>query len=111
MATGSPAALACKRVTLGPRLRPIHNSAVAAKPASTVRPLPRRPKAQISQASATSISSSAAAPLMPLCWPSTHNSHTTVANMGKAMNWRKVTIHAPGRGSARATAGHQLAAK
>ncbi len=34
-----------------------------------------------------------------VCCPSTHKSHNTVANMGKARPIRKLIIHAPGRGS------------
>ena len=49
--------------------------------------------------SATSSASRAPAPSMPLCWPSTQTSQTTVANIGKAISWRKVSIQAPGRGS------------
>ena len=60
---------------------------------------------------ATSSASSAPAPSMPLCWPSTHTSQATVANIGKAISLRKVSIQAPGRGSRRATAGTQLAAR
>ena len=48
---------------------------------------------------------------MPVCWPSTQTSQTTVANIGKAISRRKVCIHGPGRGSALATAGTKLAAR
>jgi hypothetical protein len=34
-----------------------------------------------------------------------------VANIGKPSAWRKVSIHAPGRGSQSAAAGHQQASK
>ena len=78
---------------------------------TTVRARPRSVKAQTSMLIATSSTSSAPAPSMPLCWPSTHTSQATVANIGKAMSLRKVSIHAPGRGSSRATAGTQLAAR
>ena len=108
----SPAvAISCIRVTFGPMLTPSHSSASADRPPITARPRPRSPSAQTSSANTTSSVSNAAAPSMPLCCPSTHSSQTTVANIGKAMNWRKCAIQAPGRGSARAMAGHQLAAR
>jgi hypothetical protein len=48
---------------------------------------------------------------MPTCTPSTHTSHTTVANIGKAISDLKCCIQAPGRGSARVNAGQTLAAR
>ena len=111
VATGAPGVASAMRVTLGPTAQPSHSRPASDKPASAVRLLPRKPSDHTSSASTTSSMSRAAAPSMPLCCPSTHSSHTTVANMGKAMSWRKVFIQAPGRGSARAMAGHQLAAR
>ena len=48
---------------------------------------------------------------MPLCWPSTQTSQATVANIGKAISCLNVTIHAPGRGRARARPGSALSAR
>ena len=66
---------------------------------------------QITKLKATSSASSALAPSMPVCCPSTHTSQTTVANIGNAMARRNVFIQAPGRGSSLATAGIRLAAR
>ena len=71
-------------------------------------PLSTRPQAHSAKASATSTASSAAAPSMPVCWPSTQTSQTTVASIGNAIAVLKVAIQAPGRGIARATAGQAL---
>ena len=76
---------------------------------ASVRGRPCSVKAQTSSASNTNKPSKAPAPSMPLCWPSTQTSQTTVANIGKAINCRKPTIHGPGRGITRATAGSALA--
>ena len=95
------------------------HAAPAANTATDVAPKPMRargprvaePRPQAAKASASSKLSSAAAPSMPDCCPSTHTSHTTVANIGKAIAVLKCTIHTPGRGSARATGGHAVAAR
>ncbi len=88
-----------------------HAQAAIENEASTARLAPRSVSAHTAMASSTKSASSAAAPWMPLCWPSTHTSHTTVASMGKARKRRSVSIHAPGRGRARAKAGSQLASR
>ena len=43
------------------------------------------------------ISTRAIAPT-PACWPSTHSSHTAVANIGKARPCFSRSIHGPGLG-------------
>ncbi len=98
-------------VTLGPAVQPSNASEASEIAETMVRARPRSVKAHTSMLIATSNTSSAPAPSMPLCWPSTHTSQATVANIGKAMSLRKVTIHAPGRGSSRAMDGTQLAAR
>jgi hypothetical protein len=79
--------------------------------AKTRRARPFSVSAHTTNAPLTSSASRAPAPSIPVCWPSTQTSQTTVANIGKAIRRRKVSIQAPGRGSARATAGTRLAAR
>ena len=99
------------RKAVGNTLIASHVSAHKASTLSSPRARPCKPQAQASQATHSSVASRALAPSMPVCWPSTHSNQMTVANMGNAMAWRKVTIQAPGRGNARAMPGHQLAAR
>ena len=111
VASAGAAATSAMRVTWGPKAHSSKAMATVATLPSQRRVRPCKASDQASRPRPTSRISSEAAPSMPLCWPSTHTSHTTVANMGKAMKRRKVSIHAPGRGRARATAGHRLAAR
>ena len=99
------------RKAKGSQLLPSHSKVARARPLMTQRVRPVRPSAQTSHATVSNKASRPLAPSMPVCWPSTHSSQITVANIGKAMAWRKVSIQAPGRGRARAMPGHQLAAK
>ena len=87
------------------------STAATPKPPRALGPSVGEPTAQATKASASSRPSRATAPSMPACTPSTHTSHTTVANIGKAISVLKCCIHTPGRGSARASAGQALAAK
>ncbi len=89
------------------------SSAMPSVPSTRRAPVlwPGVPSAQAAKASTTRLPSSAAAPSMPTCWPSTHTSQTTVPNIGNAISPLNVTIHGPGRGKARATAGKALAAR
>ena len=106
------AALAsCNFMTFGPIAHIPRAQAAIETVATTARTRPFNVKAQITSAINTSKPSNAPAPSMPLCWPSTHTSHTTVANMGNAISCLKVTIHGPGRGRALATAGTTLATR
>ena len=100
---------AVSRVMLGPMVQAVATNTTAVKTAMPLRAPPFRPHAHTTALSDTKSINKAAAPSIPLCWPSTHSSHTTVANMGNDKPCRKVFIQAPGRGRARATAGHQLA--
>ena len=50
-------------------------------------------------------------PSVPVCWPSTQASQTTVASIGNAIAVLKVAIHTPGLGSMRASLGQALAAR
>ena len=82
-----------------------HIAAASAVPRPRARPRPGVPIAQHSSAVASSTPSSAVAPSMPVCWPSTQTSQTTVANIGNAIATLKRTIHTPGRGRCRAMPG------
>ena len=103
--------LSCIFVRFGPLAH--INSALTAieNVAITVRVWPFKVSAQTLNESSTSRPSRVPAPSMPLCWPSTHTSQATVANIGNAISCLKVTIHAPGRGSSLAMPGTTLAAR
>ena len=87
------------RVIAAPVDQPTNARPASATEASAMRVRPRSVSAHTTMLIATSRASSAPAPSTPLCCPSTHTSQATVANMGKAIRRRKVSIQAPGRGS------------
>ena len=93
---------------MAPASKALSSSAIVA---TTRRLRPPSVNAHSTALRATNKASSAPAPSMPLCWPSTQISQTTVANIGNAMARRNVSIQAPGRGSRRATAGIRLATR
>ena len=82
------------------------STAATPSPASTTAPGSQRrcgprckcPTPQAAKPTPSAASSSRPTASTPDWRPSTHTSHTAVANSGKASAWRSVTIHAPGRG-------------
>jgi hypothetical protein len=55
-------------------------------------------QAHIKALTANKTSSMAMAASKLVCWPKTHNSHTTVTHKGKAISVLNTPIQAPGRG-------------